>query len=541
MGSLLRLCSSIPLLVAIGAAPGVFSRKQTEGRDQLQAEQQVDYYEKWLKEHVVYVITEDEKSVFEGLNTPEEKERFIEQFWLRRDPDPRTPANEFKTEHYRRIAYVNENFHSGQAGWKTDRGRIYIIHGPPTEIEAWSSGGTYARPDYEGGGVTTVLPFERWRYRHIEGVGDDVELEFVDFMMSGEYKLSLHPNDKDALQNIPGVGLMWAEQVGLATKADRPSMHPANRGSLTHYLPRAKDNPFDRYRRFAKVQAPTQITYKDLKEIVQIDIGYSTLPFRVRADYIGLNENQVLVPVTVQVQNKNLSFKSSGDVMLARVAVYGVVTSLTNQLISEFEHELSVKQRSDSFARRSRGRSMYQKILALDRKMRYKIDLVVKDLNSGNIGTSKQALVPPKHDAETLTRSSLILTDFIRPLEDTAKDDEMFVLGDVWIRPSTDRRFKQKSRLGLYLQLYNVKLDQSSLVPSLALQYRILRDGEILKETVDNSGQSIQFFSDRRVVLVQWFDLGDLETGTHQVEVAALDKISGRKLSVDDKFEVVAR
>lgn len=184
---------------------------------------------------------------------------------------------------------------------------------------------------------------------------------------------------------------------------------------------------------------------------------------------------------------------------------------------------------------------MYQKILALDRKMRYKIDLVVKDLNSGNIGTSKQALVPPKHDAETLTRSSLILTDFIRPLEDTAKDDEMFVLGDVWIRPSTDRRFKQKSRLGLYLQLYNVKLDQSSLVPSLALQYRILRDGEILKETVDNSGQSIQFFSDRRVVLVQWFDLGDLETGTHQVEVAALDKISGRKLSVDDKFEVVAR
>ena len=123
-------------------------------------EEAEDYFRKWLKEDAVYLISDAEKAVFEKLSTVEEKEQFIEQFWFRRDPDPRTAENEFKEEHYRRIAYSNEKFTSGDLGWRTDRGRIYIIHGPPASVVSRPDGGAYVRKIEEGGGVTSVHPFE---------------------------------------------------------------------------------------------------------------------------------------------------------------------------------------------------------------------------------------------------------------------------------------------------------------------------------------------------------------------------------------------
>src|SRR5215813_6981131 len=112
-------------------------------------------YRKWLNEDVAYIISDEERTAFKRLQTDEEREQFIEQFWLRRDPTPDTIENEFKEEHYRRIAYANEQFASGIPGWKTDRGRIYITYGPPDEKETHPSGGTYERPPEEGGGSTS--------------------------------------------------------------------------------------------------------------------------------------------------------------------------------------------------------------------------------------------------------------------------------------------------------------------------------------------------------------------------------------------------
>ena len=142
-------------------------------------------YKKWLNEDVVYIITDEERRPpSSGCSTDEEREQFIEQFWLRRDPTPDTEENEFKEEHYRRIAYANEHYASGIPGWKTDRGRIYIIYGPPDEIESHPSGGTYERPYEEGGGTTSTYPFEQWRYRYIEGIGSNIMIEFVDPTMT---------------------------------------------------------------------------------------------------------------------------------------------------------------------------------------------------------------------------------------------------------------------------------------------------------------------------------------------------------------------
>ena len=174
-----------------------------------------------MNEDVAYIITEEERKAFKQFNTDEEREQFVEQFWLRRDPTPDTVENEFKEEHYRRIAYANEHYASGIPGWKTDRGRIYITFGPPDEIDSHPSGGSYERPAAEGGGETSTFPFEDWRYRYIEGIGNDIMIEFVDTTMSGEYHMTMDPSEKDALLYVPDAGLTMAEQLGLSPKTAR--------------------------------------------------------------------------------------------------------------------------------------------------------------------------------------------------------------------------------------------------------------------------------------------------------------------------------
>ena len=205
-------------------------------------------YKNWLNVDVSYIITDEERQAFKRLSTDEERQQFVEQFWLRRDPTPDTEENEYKEEHYRRIAYANERFASGIPGWKTDRGRIYITFGPPDESEEHPSGGTYERPYEEGGGTTSTYPFEKWRYRYIEGIGSDINIEFVDPTMTGEFRMTMDPSEKDALLYVPGAGLTMMEQMGLAEQ-DRP-VQPHRRHAPGHRQSAAarEDEPVHRLR-----------------------------------------------------------------------------------------------------------------------------------------------------------------------------------------------------------------------------------------------------------------------------------------------------
>jgi GWxTD domain-containing protein len=148
-------------------------------------------YRKWLKEDVVYIISDQERAAFQKLTTDAEREEFIAEFWLQR-------GSAFKEEHYRRIAYANQHFGGSKAGWKTDRGRIYITYGPPDEIDDHSSGGSYRRPPEEGGGEVSAFPFQQWRYRYIEGVGNNIIIEFVDHGGTGDFRMTSDPSEKVA-------------------------------------------------------------------------------------------------------------------------------------------------------------------------------------------------------------------------------------------------------------------------------------------------------------------------------------------------------
>ncbi len=164
-------------------------------------------YLDWLNNDVPYIITPDERAAFLKLGTNEEREQFIEHFWQLRNPDPDLGDNSFKKEHYRRIAYANEHFSSGVPGWKTDCGHIYILWGPPDEVESHPTGGTYDRPTWQGGGSTSTYPWELWRYRHLEEIGDNIELEFVDPSGSGDYPSDTRP---------------WRKRCALTCSRDRP-------------------------------------------------------------------------------------------------------------------------------------------------------------------------------------------------------------------------------------------------------------------------------------------------------------------------------
>ena len=178
-------------------------------------------YKKWLNEDVVWIITDQESAAFKQLSNDEERDNFHRAFWQRRDPTPDTEENEYKEEHYRRIAYANEHFAAGIPGWKTDRGRIYIMYGPADEVDSHPSGGTYERPMEEGGGETSTFPFEDWRYRYLEGIGQEVIIEFVDTCMCGDYHMTMDRSEKDALKYTPNAGLTLYEQMGMSNKASR--------------------------------------------------------------------------------------------------------------------------------------------------------------------------------------------------------------------------------------------------------------------------------------------------------------------------------
>ncbi len=521
------------------ASPAVASTAVQENTDALLREEAEDYFDRWLNEDVVYILSDEERAVFKNLSTVEEKEQFIEQFWFRRDPDPRTAVNEFKEEHYRRIAYANDHFSSGLEGWRTDRGRIYIIHGQPAEIESHPSGGQYQRPIAEGGGQTSTFPFEIWRYRHIEGIGEDVIIEFVDPTLSGEYRLALYPEEKDALLYVPGGGLTLAEQMGMASKGDRPWFSPGNRENYPFMHQSIRDNPFIRYETYAMVQRPTVIKYNDLKELVKVNVDYAVLPMTVREDFFRLNDEQVLVPITLQLENKDLSFHLENGLQVARVGVYGLVTSITNKIINEFEDDLMISYKPEELQEKLLKSSMYQKIITLDRKLRYKLDLIVKDLNSQQIGATRQAILPPAFGTEQLAASSLILSNTVRVLQTVPDENERFVLGDVKIFPSLRKEFTPQMPFGIYLHIYNAAMDQSSMTPALTVAYRLVKGNETLKEVVDENGESTQYFSDQRVVLIKALSLEDLEFGRYRVEVEVRDRLNDRQLTVADEFSLL--
>jgi GWxTD domain-containing protein len=479
-------------------------------------------YKDWINKDVKYIITKDELRAFKELKTDEERENFIENFWRRRDPNPDTEENEFREEYYERIAYANENFASGIPGWMTDRGRIYIAWGKPDSVESHPSGGAYDRPTYEGGGQTTTYPFEVWFYRHLDGVGDGLEIEFVDPTGTGEYRLARNPYEKDALATVPGGGLTTAEQLGLSDKSQRML------GAGQTYYGREQDNPFRRLEILTNLQRPPQVKFSDLQELAggtSAVIDNNPLDFDLRVDFFRQSDDRVITAFTLQTENKELVFDESlGGLPTAKMNIFGRITAVSGKRSGIFEDSVTTNASSEELAEVKEKKSVYQKAYALTPGT-YKVDVVVRDVVSGNRGVRSIGFTVPKYEENKLDTSTLILASKLYTT--TEKDiGSMFVIGGAKVIPNLSGVYKKGQDVGIYMQIYNAGIDQTTLRPSVDVDYVLTKDGkEILNQKEDWQGLSD---SGQRLTIARLLPTTRMDTGTYEIKIKIKDRVSGQ-------------
>jgi GWxTD domain-containing protein len=517
----------ILVLASLSPGPAVGQRR----------EHAADPFAKWLKEDVVYIISGEEKSVFDKLSTSEEKESFIEQFWRRRDTDPTTPENEFKEEHYRRVAYANDTFRdAGIPGWKTDRGRVYIVFGPPTNRERYSAGAMYQRPLHEGGGSTRTYPFEKWYYNHIDGIGDGIELEFVDPTMTGGFRLALRPEEKDALLHMPGGGQTFYEMIGAETRQGRiKTMGPMRTlGTEGEGSYRQLSNPFVKLGTYFQLQRNPDIKFSDLRASIRSRVTFTQFPVTVSNSYLVLNTKAFLVPITATVPTADLTYKDTpGGSRRATVHLYGSVQGVDGRLFHEFDETLY----SDRDGRQVPTRLYFQKQLPLVPGV-YKATIVARDAESGRIGVTERRLELPGRLPAELALSSLVLADYIVPAPGSSLP-EPFATARGWkVYPSIDGTFPARTNLGLYFEVYGFAVDTSAFTPELDVVTRVrAAAGGLVRDAPDQHTTTL--LSDR-VLVAMVFKLEKLAAGDYELEVEIRDKIAGQKTVRKAPFRVAA-
>ncbi len=513
--------------------------KQRKQNDRAFRRELGETYKKWLDQDVKYIITGEEMEAFKRLSNDEERDNFIEQFWLRRDPSPDTVENEYKEEHYRRIAYANERFSAGMQGWRTDRGRIYIVYGPADEIESHASGGLYNRTIEEGGGDTSTYPFEKWRYRYIEGIGNETILEFVDKCLCNEYKLTFDQSEKDALLSTPGAGLTTAEQRGLSSKADR--MLGGRNGFDPFGSGQSKN--LSNLELMAKIYSAPPIKFKDLQEAITSKIRYNLMPFDVRADYVRITTDTVLMPVTIQVKNRDITFANKDGIQRGVVNIFGRITTITGRVVQTFEDTVKVDVPESLFQQTVDNNSVYWKALPL-RPGAYKMDVVVKDVNGDRVGVWTRGIRVPDFAEDKLASSTLILADLMEKAPRSTIGAGNFVIGDVKVRPRVDASdgkpaiFKKSQRLNVWMQVYNLGVDDTTKKPSATVEYDIV-NAQTNKSVVHAIETSEQFGNVGEQLTVQKsMALNNLEPGMYRVTIKVDDKVSKQQISPSARFTV---
>jgi GWxTD domain-containing protein len=502
-------------------------------------------YKKWLDEDVRWIITDQEMKAFKSLSNDEEREAFIENFWLRRNPNPDSPENEFREEHYRRIAYANEHFPAGKPGWKTDRGHIYIAYGKPDSIDSHPAGGTYERPMDEGGGETSTFPFETWHYRYLEGIGDNIDIEFVDTCQCGDYHMTLDRSEKDALLHVPGAGLTMYEQMGQAKKADRfnGGLERLGTGPMSSMN---SSKEFDRLEQYAKLQAAPQIKFKDLEAFISEHkvLNGPVFPFDVRTDYVKVTDDTVLVPITLQIKNKDITFSTKEGVSKGVVNILGRVTTITGRIAQTFEDTVLVEEPSELLPKTLQTSQIYWKALPL-RPGHYRVDIAIKDVNNpDHVGVWAQGIVVPKFDDENLAASSLILADKMERVPSKQIGTGSFILGNTFVRPrvmdssATPASFHRNQQLNFWMQVYNLGIDDKSKQNDAKLQYEIV-DLDTNKTVLDTSEDSKSISPNGDQVTVEHsVSLASLAPGKYRVTIKVNDGVKKQQIAESAPFTV---
>jgi len=426
-------------------------------------------WKQWLNEDVVYIITDGERKAFKGLKTDEERQYFADQFWQRRNPAPDSLENPFEEEHYRRVAFSNARFGTNAPGWRTDRGRIYITYGPPDEIETHPGKAGDQKGDY---------PFEDWRYHHIESIGNNVVIEFVDTTRSGEYHMTVDPS--------------WNGSLPIPATEPGPT--------VTNIIELGK---------------PPRVKFKDLEEVISTNIRYSTLPMHVRADYIRLTDATVLAPVTIGFD------RGTGS-----VNIYGRVTSMSGRVIASFEDSLTAES--------GQAPVFCQQDLLLPPGV-YRLNVAARDDVHGTMTNYEMVLNVPRFEAEKLSSSSLVLCD----LRDKDRARDFGTLsGEEVIQPRMGP-FSNNERLGVYVQFYNFAPGAKGGKPDGSIEYLVTRAGtkerliDLTEDVASLPGESAS-----QVTVEKVLPLNRLGPSEYTIQLKVTDRIGNQTLAPSATFTV---
>ena len=503
-------------------------------------------YKNWLEQDVAYIITDDERKAFKNLSNDEEREAFIENFWQRRNPSPDSPDNTFREEHYRRIAYANEHFAAGKPGWRTDRGHIYIAYGAPDSIESHPSGGQYERSVEEGGGSTSTFPFETWHYRYLEGLGENIDIEFVDTCMCGDYHFTIDRSEKDALLHVPGAGATQYEQLGMASKRDRfsgggiESLGKGPGGNAD------QSKEFDRIEMAAKLFAPPPIKFADLDNFITEHklITGPIFPFDVRTDFIKVTDTTVLVPITLQIKNRDITFSTKDNVSHGVVNILGKVSTIMHKTVQTFEDTVEVNEPAELLEKSLDHQSVYWKALPLPPGL-YRLDIAIKDVNNpDHVGIYGRALQVPEFHDEKLATSSLILADQIHAVDSHSIGTGNFVIGNTYIRPrvsanpATPVSFTRQQQLNFWMQVYNLQIDDAtkSNLAKVTLQIIDADSNNVIFEKEFDS-KDLGSHSDQ-ITVANTLPVAGLQPGKYKVTIKVDDEISKQEIAQTAPFVV---
>jgi GWxTD domain-containing protein len=505
------------------------------------------HYKTWYEQDVHWLITDTEAQAFKHLSNDEERDSFIENFWQRRNPKPDSPDNEYRDEIYARIEYANEHFAAGKPGWMTDRGHIYIAYGPPDDKDSHPSGGQYQRPMEEGGGETATFPFEIWHYRYIEGIGDNIDLEFVDTCQCGDYHYTIDRSEKDALKHVPNAGLTQGEESGQSKKEDRFSGGGLEELGAGPFTQQNQDKQFDRLDTYAKMMAPPPIKFQDLEQFMATSKILTGPPFLfdVRTDYVKVTNDTVIVPITIQIRNSDITFNTKDNVSTGNVEVQGRVSNMTHKIVQTFGDNVHADSPSELLAAKQKGSSVYWAALALPPGL-YKLDIVIKDSNNADhVGRQTFAINVPRFDDDTLGHSSLILADQMYRVPSKEIGAGSFVIGDTFVRPRVGTggpmappKFSRAQNLNFWMQVYNLGIDEKSKQNNATIDYEItnLANNKSVLTTQESTAKLSP--NAEQLTLEKSLSLASLEPGQYQVSIKVNDLVTKHQTAETAKFTV---
>ncbi len=525
-------------LVTGSAASPAFAGGRVDDKPEKKKRQREgdDVFKRWIKEDVVYIISPEERKTFEQLATDEEREAFMEAFWQRRDPDPDTPENPTREEHYRRIAYANQHYTSGKPGWKTDRGRMYIAWGKPDSVESNPTGGVYDRPQWQGGGSTTTYAYETWWYRHLDGVGDDIEIEFVDPSGSGEYRIARSPYEKDALLYVGNAGPTEWEQLGLANRSERAA-YGGSGGR--YYNPPANKTAFAILETIAKLdKGPGGNVKFDGLTVDDPRIEENALPFAVRADFYRVSDKDVATALTVQIDHKDLAFGNSGGVYSATINISARLKQLSGKTAGSFQDVITTpRYGEENFALGQQQKSAYQKNILLP-PGRYKVDIVARDTTSGKTGIVTRSFLVPRFEESKLATSSVVLAQKIEVTSNRVNQPQ-FIIGKFKVIPNVSNTYKVGQPIQVFMQVYDAEMDQTSLKPTVDVEYVLEKDGKEVQRVARTDSDKLYDLTGSQIAIGEIIPTDALAPGTYTLHVRITDRVAQKTLTPETEVTIV--